>query len=69
MYFLSSTRPTPAENLALDEALLDQAIEDQTLAAAGEQTVIPAWSSHHGQVLRLWEAESPFVVLGFEFAD
>ncbi len=42
------TLPTPAENLALDEALLD----------AAEQ------SRHPRECLRLWEGDDPFVVLG-----
>jgi lipoate-protein ligase A len=48
MYHLQFTLETPAENLALDEALLDA-------AAAGD---LP------GDVLRLWEPAQPFIVLG-----
>jgi lipoate-protein ligase A len=48
MDLLDLTLPTPAENLALDEALLDEAEG----AAAGRE------------VLRLWEAAAPLVVLG-----
>ena len=48
MKLLDLTLPTPAENLALDEALLEEA------EAAGQPT----------EVLRLWEAAEPFVVLG-----
>jgi lipoate-protein ligase A len=48
MNFFDVTLPTPAENLALDEALLDQAE-----AGAG------------GEVLRFWEPEQYFVVLGY----
>ena len=48
MYFLELTRPTPAENLALDEALLLSA--DQ--AAAPNET------------LRLWEEPAPVVIVG-----
>ena len=48
MYHLPLTLETPAENLALDEALLDAAI-------AGELA---------GEALRLWEPVDPFVVLG-----
>src|SRR5690348_7731166 len=48
MYHLKLTLDTPAENLAIDEALLDA-------AAAGE---LP------GDVLRLWEPARPFAVLG-----
>lgn len=48
MLFLDLTLPQPAENLALDEALL----------AACEAGEISA------DVLRVWESERPFVVLG-----
>jgi lipoate-protein ligase A len=48
MYHLPLTLETPAENLALDEALLDAAVEGE----------LP------GEVLRLWEPSNYFVVLG-----
>ncbi len=48
MKYLDLTLPTPAENLALDEALLD----------ACDAGAAPP-------VLRFWEAERPFVVLGY----
>ena len=48
MKLLELTLPTPAENLALDEALLDA-------AEAGE---LP------DEVLRLWEPSQPLVVVG-----
>lgn len=48
MLFLDHTCPTPAENLALDEWLLDNAEQ------AGEPC----------EVLRLWEPAQPFVVIG-----
>jgi lipoate---protein ligase len=51
--FLWCTLPSIPENLALDEALLetaDQATPDSTAGV--------------GETLRLWEARSPFVVLG-----
>lgn len=48
MYHLPLTLETPAENLALDEALLDEAVEGQLA----------------GEVLRVWEPSQPFVVLG-----
>ncbi|MBL9163330.1 MAG: hypothetical protein JNL18_11395 [Planctomycetaceae bacterium] len=48
MYHLSLTLETPAANLALDEALLDAAVEGE----------LP------GEVLRLWEPAQFFVVLG-----
>jgi lipoate---protein ligase len=48
MKLLDLTLPTPAENLALDEALLDA-------AEAGELT---------DEVLRLWEPTGPLVVVG-----
>jgi lipoate-protein ligase A len=48
MRLLELTLPTPEENLALDEALLDEA----------EAADAPC------EVLRLWESRRPFVVLG-----
>ncbi len=48
MQLLELTLPTPEENLALDQALLEEAERD---ADAGE-------------VLRLWEPQSPLVVVG-----
>ena len=48
MKLLDRTLDTPAENLALDEALLEQ-------AERGEGTE---------EILRLWESKQPFVVLG-----
>ncbi len=48
MQLLDLTLPTPAENLALDEALLDEAE-----AAA-----------HPSETLRLWEPAAPMVVVG-----
>lgn len=48
MQFLDLTLSTPAENLALDEALLD----------AAEEGTGPT------EVLRLWEPAAPFVVVG-----
>ncbi len=50
MRYLDLTLPTAAENLALDEALLDEAEAD-----AAEQ---PA------ETLRFWESQRPIVVLG-----
>jgi lipoate-protein ligase A len=48
MRFLDLTLPTPAENLALDEALLDDA------------ELSPSAPS----ILRIWEPERPLVVIG-----
>lgn len=48
MLFLDLTLPTPEENVALDEALLE----------ASEAGELP------GEILRLWEPSRPFVVLG-----
>lgn len=48
MYHLPLTLETPAANLALDEALLDAAVEGELA----------------GEVLRLWEPTQYFVVLG-----
>ncbi len=48
MKFLDLTFPTPAENLACDEALLD-------------------WRENEGgeEILRFWESQEPFVVVGY----
>lgn len=48
MQFLDRTLPTAPENLALDEALLEEA----------ETAAVPT------ETLRLWEPSQPFVVLG-----
>jgi lipoate-protein ligase A len=48
MHLLDLTLPTPEENLALDEALLEEA----------EAADVPC------EVLRFWESPRPFVVLG-----
>jgi lipoate-protein ligase A len=48
MRLLELTLPTPAENLALDEALLDEAEASETPC----------------EVLRLWEPAAPLVVVG-----
>ena len=48
MHVLDLTLPSPAENLALDEALLD--------AAEAAELI--------GEVLRLWESPQPIVVVG-----
>ena len=48
MRFMHLTLPTPAENLALDEALLDWAEEEN-----------PEW-----EFLRLWESPQPIIVVG-----
>jgi lipoate-protein ligase A len=50
MYLVDVTLHTPAENLALDEALLEWA-EAQP-------------PTHASEVLRLWEPRAPFVVVG-----
>jgi lipoate-protein ligase A len=48
MQYLDLTLPTPAENLVLDEALLDEAEASETPA----------------ETLRLWEPRRPMVVVG-----
>ena len=48
MQRLDLTLPTPAENLALDEALLEWAEEERS----------------DREFLRLWEAPQPMVVVG-----
>lgn len=52
LVLLDRTLPTPAENLALDEALLNEAEERARL---GED---------YPEVLRLWESPTPFVAIG-----
>ncbi|MCE9604544.1 MAG: lipoate--protein ligase family protein [Planctomycetia bacterium] len=54
MYLFAHTCPTPAEDLALDEALLDRA---ERLAEQGE-------SPSELEVLRLWEPRQTTVVIG-----
>lgn len=62
MQLLDLTLATPAENLALDEALLDWAESLPGEApASGEERGQPRES---GEVLRLWEPAEPFVVIG-----
>src|SRR5262245_15044120 len=51
---LDLTLPSPAENLALDEALL----------AAAEERLGRGEPAASCEVLRLWESPVPFVVLG-----
>ena len=53
MRLLELTLPTPAENLALDEALLDEAEENFSTAAGPPR-----------ETLRIWESPQPMVVLG-----
>lgn len=62
MQILDLTLPTPAENLALDEALLDRAEAEASKGAPGGRTREPR--REPGDVLRLWEPAEPFVVLG-----
>ncbi len=64
MLFLSHTAATPEENLALDEALLDQAEALISARETDEPDRTPWLAAHDGEVLRLWEAPAPFVVLG-----
>ena len=54
MYFFEHTCDTAAENIALDEALLERA---ERASAANEV-------SRSFEVLRLWELSRPAVVLG-----
>lgn len=56
MQILDLTLGTPEENLALEEALLEEA---EALAAAGDLVEAGA-----GEVMRLWESPSYFVVVG-----
>ncbi len=62
MYLLNETLPTPEENLALDEALVEVAdrisLEDSSLECT------PNDFAEKNEVLRLWELATPCVVLG-----
>lgn len=55
--WLSLTLPTAAENLALDEALLESAFPAGGVSTAEN-------SAGRGEVLRVWEPAESFVVLG-----
>jgi lipoate---protein ligase len=61
MKFLELTLPTIAENLALDEALLETVDSNSTTDAVAAMKPDAVASS---ECLRLWHATSPFVVLG-----
>jgi lipoate-protein ligase A len=56
MRLLDQTLSTPAENLALDEALLDAAEMDAESSSGPD--------AGSGEILRLWEATAPLVVIG-----
>lgn len=75
MQFLDLTLPTLAENLALDEALLEHAdstssTSEPSLASlpvssgAPSSTATATVPSGGGETLRVWQAASPCVVLG-----
>ena len=59
MQLLNLTLPTPAENLAFDEALIEQAE-----LSAKQEAASDGLSSSHPEVLRLWEPAETFVVIG-----
>ena len=59
MKLLELTLPTPAENLACDEALLDLCEAD------GGNDGPSATSSGSSGILRFWEAREHFIVLGY----
>lgn len=61
MYFFSDTRPTAAENLALDEALLK--IVEPTVGDSSQEN--PASSYHEAvEVLRIWQPVQTSIILG-----
>ncbi|MGC4002478.1 MAG: lipoate--protein ligase family protein [Pirellulales bacterium] len=77
MQYLFETRATPAENLALDEALLDAAEAAVETRRAEQSEALPVLATKADErttnsvgrgvadeVLRLWESPVPFVVLG-----
>lgn len=65
MFLLEHTFPTAAENLALDEALLDHVEQlGAARSAAGEQTDAKPTPDAPPEFLRLWESPTRAVVLG-----
>ena len=62
MYIHTETRPTPEENLALDEALVEVADRLSLEESTSEKTAFDSDSTN--EVLRLWELTKPCVVLG-----
>src|SRR5436309_11867699 len=61
MKLLELTLPTPAENLACDEALLDLCEADSGNDGPS------ATSSGSSGILRFWEAREHFIVLGYSY--
>jgi len=70
MKFLDLTLPTPAENLALDEALLNavdlgpRPPQTLPLASIAASPLMPDQWDANSSVLRIWRAGQPVVVLG-----
>lgn len=62
MYIHTETRPTPEENLALDEALVEVADRLSLEESTPEKAAFDFGSTN--EVLRLWELTKPCVVLG-----
>ena len=60
MRFLDLTLPTPAENLALDEALLLSV--DTAPCRTSDSTAVE--TQGHGALLRVWSTDQPMVVIG-----
>ncbi len=62
MYLLNATLPTPEENLALDEALVEVADRISLMESSLENSSNDF--AEKNEVLRLWELATPCVVLG-----
>jgi len=62
MYFHLETLPTPEENLAFDEALVEVADRFAISDSGAGKESFEAGARH--EVLRLWELNSPCVVMG-----
>ncbi len=62
MYLHTDTLPTPEENLALDEALVEVADRLSLEESTTKKTAFDSGSTN--EVLRLWELAKPCVVLG-----
>jgi lipoate-protein ligase A len=64
MLLLDLTLPTPAENVALDEALVQAADEAAVTDAEAADEEAAAEAAATDEILRIWEPTSPLVVVG-----
>ena len=64
MYVYNETLSTPEANLAFDEALVDVADQISLNVASRDNSAIGIGIGGSNEVLRLWELDTPCVVLG-----